>query len=322
MAEKRLRTKLAGRRVALLAHPASLTRDFTHSLDALAACEEFELAAAFGPQHGLRGEKQDNMIESADFDDPRLGIPVFSLYGVTRRPTAEMMQTFDVLLVDLQDVGCRIYTWVATLRYVLEEAARHRKSVWVLDRPNPIGRQIEGLALRPGNESFVGQAAIPMRHGLTLGELGRFFVATLNLEVDYRVIEMSGWRPAAAPGYGWPPQRSWVNPSPNAANVSMARCFAGTVLVKAPSSPKAAARRGRSSSWAHPTSIRGGCAPRWNGSRPTGSRAVACANAGSSRRSTSTRAGSAAACRSTSTGPCISRSASSRGGSSRSHSRR
>ena len=232
LAERRLRKGLAGKRAALLAHPASLTRDFTHSLDALAACEEFELAAAFGPQHGLRGEKQDNMIESADFDDPRLGIPVFSLYGVTRRPTAEMMQTFDVLLVDLQDVGCRIYTWVATLRYVLEEAARHRKSVWVLDRPNPIGRQIEGLALRPGNESFVGQAAIPMRHGLTLGELGRFFLAALSLDVDYHVIEMSGWRPAVAPGYGWPPQRSWINPSPNAANVSMARCFAGTVLVE------------------------------------------------------------------------------------------
>ena len=232
LAEKRLRAQLTGKRVALLAHPASVTRDLTHSLDALAACDEFELTAAFGPQHGLRGEKQDNMIESADFHDPRLDIPVFSLYGVTRRPTAEMMRTFDVLLVDLQDVGCRIYTWVATLRYVLEEAARHRKSVWVLDRPNPIGRHVEGIRLRPGAESFVGEAAIPMRHGLTLGELGRWFVETLKLSVDYRVVAMRGWLPDAAPGYGWPPERSWINPSPNAANVSMARCFAGTVMVE------------------------------------------------------------------------------------------
>ena len=230
--ERRLRDELRGRRVALLAHPASVTRDIVHSLDALAVCEEFELTAAFGPQHGLRGEKQDNMIESDDFVDPRLGIPVFSLYGVTRRPTAEMMRTFDVLLIDLQDVGCRIYTWVATLRYVLEAAARHGKSVWVLDRPNPIGRHVEGLALKPGNESFVGEAAVPMRHGLTLGELGRFFIARLSLSVDYRVIKMSGWEPAAAPGYGWPSGRSWINPSPNAANVSMARCFAGTVMVE------------------------------------------------------------------------------------------
>jgi uncharacterized protein YbbC (DUF1343 family) len=232
LAEKRLRAELAGRRVALLAHPASVTRDIVHSLDALAACKEFELAAAFGPQHGLRGEKQDNMIESDDFHDPRLGIPVFSLYGATRRPTAAMMRAFDVLLVDLQDVGCRIYTWVATLRYVLEEAARHGKSVWVLDRPNPIGREIEGLTLVRGSESFVGEATVPMRHGLTLGEMGRFFIASLGLRLDYRVIKMAGWNPDEAPGYGWPAGRSWINPSPNAANVSMARCFAGTVMVE------------------------------------------------------------------------------------------
>jgi uncharacterized protein YbbC (DUF1343 family) len=128
------------------------------ALDALAALPDIELTAAFGPQHGLRGDKQDNMVESPDFTDPQHGIPVFSLYGEVRRPTAAMMSTFDVLLVDLQDVGCRIYTFITTLRYVLEEAARHGKSVWVLDRPNPIGRAIEGLTLRPGWESFVGAA--------------------------------------------------------------------------------------------------------------------------------------------------------------------
>ena len=140
LASRPLRKDLRGKRVALLGHPASVTRDLTHALDALAALPDIELTAAFGPQHGLRGDKQDNMVESPDFTDPQHGIPVFSLYGDVRRPTAAMMSTFDVLLVDLQDVGCRIYTFITTLRYVLEEAARHGKSVWVLDRPNPIGR--------------------------------------------------------------------------------------------------------------------------------------------------------------------------------------
>ena len=228
-----LRAPLAGRRVALLAHPASLTRDLGHSLDALAALPEIRLTAAFGPQHGLRGDKQDNMVESADFVDPRHRIPVFSLYGEVRRPTAAMMESFDVLLVDLQDLGCRIYTFITTLRYVLEAAAAHGKSVWVLDRPNPAGRIVEGLSLRTGWESFVGAGPMPMRHGMTMGELAGWFIATLGLEVDCRVITMQGWAPHAAPGYGWPlGTRSWVNPSPNAPNLSMARCYAGTVMLE------------------------------------------------------------------------------------------
>jgi uncharacterized protein YbbC (DUF1343 family) len=137
------------------------------------------------------------------------------------------------LLVDLQDVGCRIYTFITTLRYVLEEAARHRKAVWVLDRPNPAGRPIEGLKLRDGWESFVGAGPLPMRHGLTLGEMGRWFVETLNLDLEFDVIAMDGWRPDAAPGYGWPVgERTWVNPSPNAASLSMARAYAGTVMLE------------------------------------------------------------------------------------------
>jgi uncharacterized protein YbbC (DUF1343 family) len=232
-AEPALRQPLAGRRVALLAHPASTTRDLTHSLDALAAQPDIKLTAAFGPQHGLRGDKQDNMMESPDFIDLAHRIPVFSLYGKVRRPTDAMMDTFDVLLVDLQDLGCRIYTFVTTLRYVLEAAAQHGKAVWVLDRPNPAGRPVEGLTLRPGWESFVGAGPMPMRHGLTLGELARWFVATLNLDVDCRVIEMEGWQPEAAPGYGWPlGEREWINPSPNAPNLSMARCYAGTVMLE------------------------------------------------------------------------------------------
>jgi uncharacterized protein YbbC (DUF1343 family) len=231
--ERALRKPLAGHRVALLAHPASVTRDLTHSLDALAALDGVTLTAAFGPQHGLRGDKQDNMIESPDYTDPVHGIPVFSLYGEVRRPTPAMMDSFDVLLVDLQDLGCRVYTFVTTLRYVLEAAAEHRKAVWVLDRPNPAGRPVEGLRLRAGRESFVGAGPMPMRHGLTLGELAKWFVGTLRLDVECEVVTMEGWEPSGAPGYGWPlGERTWVNPSPNAPNLWMARCYAGTVMLE------------------------------------------------------------------------------------------
>jgi uncharacterized protein YbbC (DUF1343 family) len=226
-----LRKPLAGKRIALLAHPASVNADLTHSLDALVAAG-LNVTALFGPQHGVRGELQDNMMESPDYTDPTYGMPVFSLYGEVRRPRGQWMGTFDVLLVDLQDVGCRIYTFVTTLLYALEAAAEHGKSMWVLDRPNPAGRPVEGLTLRAGWESFVGAGPMPMRHGLTLGELGRWFVDHFRLDVDYRVIAMEGWQPGAAPGFGWPPERVWVNPSPNAANVNMARAYAGTVMLE------------------------------------------------------------------------------------------
>jgi len=233
LAEPDLRSTLAGRRIGLLAHPASVTADLTHSLDALASLPELKLTAAFGPQHGLRGDKQDNMVESPDFLDPQHGIPVFSLYGEVRRPTDAMMNSFDVLLVDLQDLGCRIYTFITTLRYVLEAAARHGKAVWILDRPNPAGRPVEGMSLRSGWESFVGAGPMPMRHGLTMGELARWFMAELKLDVDCQVIEMRGWQPDTAPGYGWPlGERTWINPSPNAPNLWMARAYAGTVMLE------------------------------------------------------------------------------------------
>lgn len=233
LAEPELRKPLQGKRIALLAHPASVTRDLSHSLDALMSVGDLELTAAFGPQHGLRGDKQDNMMESTDFNDPVHGIPVFSLYGEVRRPTAAMMSSFDVLLVDLQDLGCRIYTFITTLRYVLEAATEHHKAVWVLDRPNPVGRPCEGMVLRAGWESFVGAGALPMRHGLTLGELAKWFVSTLKLDVELRVITMSGWNPQQGPGYGWPlGERTWINPSPNAPNLWMARCYAGTVMLE------------------------------------------------------------------------------------------
>ena len=233
VSEPALRAQLAGRRISLLAHPASVTETLEHSLDVLAGCADLNVTSAFGPQHGLRGDKQDNMVESPDFNDPVHGIPVFSLYGEVRKPTDAMMDTFDVLLVDLQDLGCRIYTFITTLRHVLEAAAVHGKAVWVLDRPNPIGRPVEGLTLRPSWESFVGAGAMPMRHGLTLGELGLWFIKTLKLDVEYRVVEMQGWSPDAGPGFGWPiGERTWVNPSPNAPNLWMARAYPGTVMLE------------------------------------------------------------------------------------------
>lgn len=232
LAEPELRALLKGRRVALLAHPASVTADLTHALDALAAVGDVKITSAFGPQHGLRGDKQDNMMESPDFMDPAHNIPVFSLYGEVRRPTPESMDTFDVILIDLQDLGCRIYTFITTLLYMLEAAAEHGKTVWVLDRPNPAGRPVEGLTLRSGWESFVGAGPMPMRHGLTLGELGQWFIDHYKIDVDYRVIAMEGYAPEAAPGFGWPADRLWINPSPNAPNINMARAYAGTVMLE------------------------------------------------------------------------------------------
>lgn len=232
LADPALLAELKGRRVALLAHPASVTADLTHSVDALISAG-VTISAAFGPQHGMKGDLQDNMMESPDETDPVHGFPVFSLYGEVRRPTGQMLSTFDVILVDLQDLGCRIYTFVTTLLYVLEAAAETGKTVWVLDRPNPAGRPVEGLTLRPGFESFVGAGPMPMRHGLTMGEMGRWFIDHFRLDVDYRVIEMEGYDPEAAPGFGWPlGQREWINPSPNAPNLSMARCYAGTVMLE------------------------------------------------------------------------------------------
>jgi uncharacterized protein YbbC (DUF1343 family) len=233
LADPALRAPLKGRRIGLLAHPASVTVDLTHSLDALVALGDLNVSAAFGPQHGLRGDKQDNMIESPDYNDPVHGIPVFSLYGEVRRPTGQMMSACDVVLIDLQDLGCRIYTFITTLLYVLEAAAASGKAVWVLDRPNPAGRPIEGLTLRAGWESFVGAGPMPMRHGMTLGELGHWFIRTFNLDLEYRVIAMDGHDPAAAPGHGWPlGERTWINPSPNAPNLWMARAYAGTVMLE------------------------------------------------------------------------------------------
>ena len=233
LADAGLRKPLQGRRVALLGHPASVNHVGRHSLDALMALGGLTITAAFGPQHGMRGDKQDNMVETADYTDPLHGIPVFSLYGDVRYPTEAMLDTFDVLLIDLQDIGTRIYTYVTTLAYVLDACASHGKAVRVLDRPNPAGRPVEGSLLQPGWESFVGAGPLPMRHGLTFGELARWFVAHKGLDLDLDVVTMDGYDPEAPPGYGWPrDELPWVNPSPNASSLNMARCFPGTVLIE------------------------------------------------------------------------------------------
>lgn len=231
--EPSLQDQYAGKRVAIAAHPASVNADLQHSIDALKQRTRLNITAAFGPQHGMRGDKQDNMVESDDDIDPLHGVPVFSLYGKVRRPTGAMMDTFDVLLFDIQDLGCRIYTYVTTLLYLLEACAQHEKTLCVLDRPNPAGRPIEGNLLQPGWESFVGAGPIAMRHGLTVGEIAKWFVRHYALDVDLDVIPMTGYNPNATPGYGWPwGKLPWINPSPNASSLNMARIYAGSVLIE------------------------------------------------------------------------------------------
>ncbi len=231
LSDSKLKKRLKGKRVALVAHPASVTEKLQHSLDALNKDKSINLVSAFGPQHGMRGEKQDNMIETQDYKDPSLDIPVFSLYGEVRRPTDLMMESFDVVLLDLQDVGTRIYTFLTTLLYMLEACAKHGKEIWILDRPNPAGRPIEGSILKEGWTSFVGAGPLPIRHGLTLAEAALWFKSHFELDVDLHIVKMKSYPLTKGPGFGWP-QKTWINPSPNASNLSMVRCFAGTVLIE------------------------------------------------------------------------------------------
>jgi len=228
LTEKARQNELKGRRVAYLGHAPSVTQKLTHGLDELMQIPSLQVTCAFGPQHGMKGDKQDNMIESEDEVDARYNIPVFSLYSQTRQPTSEMMQPFDILLVDLQDVGCRIYTFLTTLCYVLEACSEHQKTIWVLDRPNPAGREVEGSYLKPGWESFVGIGPLPMRHGLTLGEAALWYQKEKNLDVDLKLIEMQDY----SAKQGWPQGFSWVNPSPNIPRLSTTHAYAGTVLLE------------------------------------------------------------------------------------------
>ncbi|MCB0350305.1 MAG: DUF1343 domain-containing protein [Bdellovibrionales bacterium] len=232
LANAKYKKYLKSKRVAVVGNPASVTKDLVHTMDALSK-GGIQLSCAFGPQHGLRGEKQDNMIESEDFLDPKYKIPIFSLYGEVRRPTSKMLEHFDIILFDLQDVGCRIYTFLTTLFYVMEDCARIGKEVWVLDRPNPAGRPVEGSYLDPHFFSFVGGAEIVMRHGLTLGEAALWYKSHKNLDIQLKVLPMTRYEIKKSPGYGWDARElSWVNPSPNMPNISTARMYAGTVLIE------------------------------------------------------------------------------------------
>ena len=215
-------------RLGLLANQASVNSRFEHSSAFLARSFPGKLTALFNPQHGFFGEKQDNMIESPNYHDPWLNIPVFSLYGETRKPTEEMFNLIDVLLVDLQDVGTRVYTFIYTLAYCMEAAREWGKTIAILDRPNPIGGlAIEGNLLKESFRSFVGLFPLPMRHGLTIGEIGRMWKEAFGLDCDLLVIPMRGWgREMFFQDTGLP----WVMPSPNMPSLETALVYPGQVI--------------------------------------------------------------------------------------------
>jgi uncharacterized protein YbbC (DUF1343 family) len=223
-------TRLRGARVGVVCNHASVDRGFAHIIDRLAAADGMTLAAIFGPQHGFRSDVQDNMIETPHRDDPGRRVPVYSLYSETREPTADMLRGLDVLVIDLQDIGARIYTYIYTMANCLRACARHGVRVVVCDRPNPInGVDVEGATLVHGFESFVGQFPIPMRHGMTMGELARLFNEQFRIGAALEVVEMEGWRrDMFADETGVP----WVMPSPNMPTLETAIVYPGTVLFE------------------------------------------------------------------------------------------
>ena len=223
------------KRMALLSHPASTNRNLVLSLDILAKHKNISLSSLFSPQHGLYGEKQDNMVESKSFRHKKWNIPVFSLYDESskRRLSPLMLDQFDVIILDLQDIGCRVYTFLTTLFYILEDATKHKKEVWIFDRPNPVGRPIEGIFLNKNFHSFVGIAPLPLRHGLTLGEAALWYKNLKNLNVTLTIYPMKNYKMEMSPDYGWPDKElPWINPSPNIPRLSSARVFSGTVLLE------------------------------------------------------------------------------------------
>jgi uncharacterized protein YbbC (DUF1343 family) len=221
---------IAGRRVGLLCNPASVDRYFAHTADRLHADADVQLTALFGPQHGFRSDLQDNMVETPHGCDHRRHVPVYSLYSDTREPTAEMLRNIDVLVVDLQDVGTRVYTFVYTMANCMRAAARHGVPVVVCDRPNPIGGDaVEGACLQEPWTSFVGQFPIPMRHGMTIGELARLFNGAFGINASLDVVTIEGWRRAMyLDETGLP----WVIPSPNLPTLDSAIVYPGAVLIE------------------------------------------------------------------------------------------
>jgi uncharacterized protein YbbC (DUF1343 family) len=222
--------RLNGLRVGVLANPASIDHGFGHIVDRLGVSADYKLAAIFGPQHGFKSDLQDNMIESPHAKDGRRNVPIFSLYSETREPTPKMLDLIDVLVIDIQDVGARIYTFIYTMANCLRAAARHGLPVIVCDRPNPIGGvAVEGPMLEPGFESFVGQFAIPMRHGMTVGELARLFNEHHGIGAELEVIPLQGW---SREMYFDDTDIRWVMPSPNMPTLDTAIVYPGTVLFE------------------------------------------------------------------------------------------
>jgi len=229
--ERLLATKrLNGLRVGVVANPASIDHDFSHIVDRLGAATNCKLAAIFGPQHGFKSDLQDNMIESPHAKDHRRNVPIFSLYSETREPTSEMLDLIDVLVIDIQDVGARIYTFIYTMANCLQAAARQGLPVIVCDRPNPIGGiEVEGPILEPGYDSFVGQFPIPMRHGMTVAELARLFNEHHGIGAELEVVPMRGW---SREMYFDHTDVPWVMPSPNMPTLDTAIVYPGTVLFE------------------------------------------------------------------------------------------
>jgi uncharacterized protein YbbC (DUF1343 family) len=223
-------SRLKGDRVGLICNPSAVDHLFQHASDLFQRHDEINLIALFGPQHGIRGESQDNMIEWEGYRDPRTGIMTYSLYGEVREPTEEMLQDVDVLIFDMQDVGTRVYTFIYTLALAMRAASRFGKRMVVLDRPNPIrGIEIEGGLLEPGYESFVGMFPIPMRHGMTVAELARMFNEEFKIGCQLEVVSMSGYRREF-----WFDETDapWVIPSPNMPTVQTATVYPGMVYVE------------------------------------------------------------------------------------------
>jgi uncharacterized protein YbbC (DUF1343 family) len=221
--------RLKGARVGVVCNHASIDRGFLHVIDRLDAAEGVTLGAIFGPQHGFRSDVQDNMVETPHRDEPRRRVPIYSLYSETREPTAAMLKGLDALIIDLQDIGARIYTYIYTMANCMRAAARHGLRVIVCDRPNPIGDAVEGATLKSGWESFVGQFAIPMRHGMTIAELAGLFNEAFGIGAPLEVVKMEGWtREMYADQTGLP----WVMPSPNMPTLDTAIVYPGTVLFE------------------------------------------------------------------------------------------
>ena len=223
------RQLLRGRRAGIVCNPASINRSFTHVVDRLAA-GGVRVGAIFGPQHGFNSDLQENMIETPHAADASRGIPIYSLYSDTREPTADMLRELDVLVIDLQDVGTRIYTYIYTMAHCLVACARHGLPVVVCDRPNPIGGvEVEGPMLEPGFESFVGEYPMPMRHGMTIGELARMFNDAFGIGAKLEVVPMQGWSRSM---YGDETDLPWVMTSPNIPTLDSAIVYPGTVLFE------------------------------------------------------------------------------------------